>query len=525
MSYLQFGGRNQNLKSSTLENLKVAEKLYVLDESTLKSCRFIDNFRFTEEPNLSFDLDKMRRFFDFYYASNSSNRIPLEYLDISNVSIKGEFSITKVRLDSILTYTNTDENSIKNLIGFAQNTTYDELSGVNNVLFGRYVLQDISGDGNIAIGNAPGDGYDYDMDSNYNNNIIMGNNIGFSTSKINNSIAIGNNISIDASNTIYLGSNLQNKLETHSYLDVHNGIYLGKDISNTTFIFNNLDNYLVTQSSQSIVADYGVNSNINTSSSNLNYYAAKNYIMLKSDYNTALQAHYSWKILLQAHDENDELGISKSLIFLSPSGRGYYLRDDPIGDTTANATGAINITSFTGQHSVILDSGFRYEVGKIVVSLGGFNNFSSGVEKNLPNMNEALPLVGYSNLGNDKRVFGVLSTAVKVNKGANVYTYNEGPWSTEINSSIFKERCWANSIGEGAVLVANVNGNLVNGDYITTSTYEGYGMKQDDDILHSYTVAKITEDMDFTDSSRVKDVVVNGNNIKICLVGCTYHCG
>ena len=57
MSYLQFGGRNQNLKSSTLENLKVAEKLYVLDETTLKSCRFIDNFRFTEEPNLSFDLD------------------------------------------------------------------------------------------------------------------------------------------------------------------------------------------------------------------------------------------------------------------------------------------------------------------------------------------------------------------------------------------------------------------------------------------------------------------------------------
>ena len=525
MSYLQFGGRNQNLKSSTLENLKVAEKLYVLDESTLKSCRFIDNFRFTEEPNLSFDLDKMRRFFNFYYASNSSNRIPLEYLDVSNVSIKGEFSITEIRLDGILTYTATDEGSIKNLIGFAENTSYDNLSGVNNVLFGRYVLQDISGDANIAIGNAPSS-YDYHLDSNYNNNIIIGNNINFTGIKINNSIALGNNISIDASNTIYLGSRLQNKLETHSYLDVHNGIYLGKDISNTTFIFNNLDNYLVTQSSQSIVANYGVNSNINTASSNLNYYGAKNYIMLRSDYDTTFQGQYSWKILLQANDSTStQLGIQKSLIFLSPSGRGYYLRDDPIGDTTANATGAINITSFTGQHSVILDSTFRYEVGKIVVSLGGFNNFSSGVEKNLPNMNEALPLVGYSNVRNDKRVFGVLSTAVKVNRGAGVYTYNEGPWSTEINSTIFKERCWANSIGEGAVLVANVNGNLVNGDYITTSTYEGYGMKQDDDILHSYTVAKITEDMDFTDSSRVKDVIFNGNNIKVCLVGCTYHCG
>ena len=27
MSYLQFGGRDQNLKSSSLENLKVAEKI------------------------------------------------------------------------------------------------------------------------------------------------------------------------------------------------------------------------------------------------------------------------------------------------------------------------------------------------------------------------------------------------------------------------------------------------------------------------------------------------------------------
>lgn len=515
MSYLQFGGINQNLKSSALENLKVTKKLYVLDESTLKNCRFIDNFTFTQDTTIKFDINKMMRFHHFYNATNNQDRIPLEHLDVSNLDIKENFSISKVELSNLISY--KDISSIDNLIGFAENTTYDQLSGVNNVLFGRYVLQDISGDGNIAIGNAPSPYY-YNDNSlcNYNNNIIMGNNIDFSTNQINNSIALGNDISIDTSNTIYLGSNLQNKLKTHSYLDVHNGIDLGKDISNTTFIFNNLDNYLVTQSSQSIVANNGFNNN--TPSSNLNYYAAKNYIMFRSQGNS-----YSWKILLQAEDNDSVgLGIQKSLIFLSPSGRGYYLRDDAGADARS---GAISIISFTGQHSVILDSSFRYEVGKIVVSLGRFNNFSSGVEKNLPNMNEALPLVGYSNISNDKRVFGVLSTAVKVNKGAGVYTYNEGPWSTEINSSIFKERCWANSIGEGAVLVANVNGNLVNGDYITTSTYEGYGMKQDDDILHSYTVAKITEDMDFTDSSRVKDVVVNGINIKVCLVGCTYHCG
>tara|TARA_B100000424_G_scaffold271435_1_gene274137 strand:- start:409 stop:1980 length:1572 start_codon:yes stop_codon:yes gene_type:complete len=523
MSYLQFGGRNQNLKSSTLENLKVTDKLYVLDETTLRNCRFINNFTFTGDPTLSFDLDKMTRFYDFYNASNISDRIPLEYLDVVNLDIKGELSIESLNLDGILTYRNTSELTIQNLIGFPENGSYDNVPGVNNVLFGRYVLQDISGDANIAIGNAPTSYHYKESDnvgySNYNNNIIMGNNIDFGNTQINNSIALGNNISIAASNTIYLGSSLQNKLETYSYLDVYNGIYLGKDISNTTFIFNNLDNRLVTQSSQSIVAS-GDN-NININSSNLNYYGAKNYIMFRSEGNS-----YSWKILLQANDNDSTLlGIQKSLIFLSPSGRGYYLRDDPIGDTASNATGAINITSFTGQHSVILSSSFRYEVGKIVVSLGSFNNFSSGVKKNLPNMNEALPVVGYTNLSNDKRVFGVLSTAVKVSKGTGVYTYNEGPWSTEINSTIFKERCWANSIGEGSVLVTNLNGNLVNGDYITTSTYEGYGMKQDDDILHSYTVAKITEDMDFTDSSRIRDLVINGNNIKVCLVGCTYHCG
>ena len=44
MSYLQFGGRDQNLKSSSVENLKVAKKLYVLDVSSLKSCRFENCF-------------------------------------------------------------------------------------------------------------------------------------------------------------------------------------------------------------------------------------------------------------------------------------------------------------------------------------------------------------------------------------------------------------------------------------------------------------------------------------------------
>ena len=72
-------------------------------------------------------------------------------------------------------------------------------------------------------------------------------------------------------------------------------------------------------------------------------------------------------------------------------------------------------------------------------------------------------------------------------------------------------------------MVCNINGNLENGDYITTSAIEGLGMKQDDDLLHNYTVAKITEDCDF--SSGTTQTAHNGQAYKWKLVGCTYHCG
>jgi hypothetical protein len=110
--------------------------------------------------------------------------------------------------------------------------------------------------------------------------------------------------------------------------------------------------------------------------------------------------------------------------------------------------------------------------------------------------------------------------------------------------------------------VTNTNGNLVSGDYITTSNVAGYGQRQDDDILHNYTVAKITMDCDFNpqevplqvikeeldsygriqwedDPSGVKEKAykiryLDANGIETdeanavhiaAFVGCTYHCG
>ena len=69
------------------------------------------------------------------------------------------------------------------------------------------------------------------------------------------------------------------------------------------------------------------------------------------------------------------------------------------------------------------------------------------------------------------------------------------------------------SLGEGQVLVCKQNGPILNGDYICSSSREGIGMKQPDDILHSYTVAKATEDCLFENGERQ------------CLVACTFHSG
>ena len=80
-----------------------------------------------------------------------------------------------------------------------------------------------------------------------------------------------------------------------------------------------------------------------------------------------------------------------------------------------------------------------------------------------------------------------------------------------------------NSIGEGLVWVCDINGNIEHGDYITSSDVYGIGQKQNDDILRNYTVAKCTEDINWSEVTEA--IEHNGVSYKKYLVTCTYHCG
>jgi hypothetical protein len=84
-----------------------------------------------------------------------------------------------------------------------------------------------------------------------------------------------------------------------------------------------------------------------------------------------------------------------------------------------------------------------------------------------------------------------------------------------------------NGLGEGAIWVTNINGNIENGDYICSSSIPGYGRKQDDDLLHNYTVAKTTMSCTFelyTDKYKCEEFIVNGTKYRKAFIACTYHC-
>lgn len=74
-----------------------------------------------------------------------------------------------------------------------------------------------------------------------------------------------------------------------------------------------------------------------------------------------------------------------------------------------------------------------------------------------------------------------------------------------------------NSVGEGMINVVAEGGNIEAGDYICSSSTPGKGMKQDDDLLHNYTVAKAREDVVWT----AEELVANA----VKMIACTYHCG
>jgi hypothetical protein len=167
-----------------------------------------------------------------------------------------------------------------------------------------------------------------------------------------------------------------------------------------------------------------------------------------------------------------------------------YVGSSNVGIGTSSPTtefevvGTIKATAyapFTGVHFVTRTTNQRIPDGSVMVCTGKVEKIS---------IIDTVPEVTQSTLMKQKTVLG-----------ASHYDTKSG-------------RTVVISLGEGQVLICKQNGPVMNGDYICSSSRPGIGMKQPDDILHSYTVAKATEDYLF-----------KSGEIRQHLIACTFHCG
>lgn len=199
-----------------------------------------------------------------------------------------------------------------------------------------------------------------------------------------------------------------------------------------------------------------------------------------------------------------------------------------------NTAGTDIAMNFTGQHrsstdNVLINTTPDNYIGMIVSATGTYKNLNDADIT----INDALPSVDLSLVDNDKTVFGVISDREEAGESR---TFQTGIFATYFDKNNGDERLFINSVGEGMVWVCSKGGNLVNGDLLSSSSAAGYGQLQSDDLMHSYTVAKITQDCDFSSPERYVDLnglevdqatydADSANHYKCNFVGCTYHCG
>jgi hypothetical protein len=140
---------------------------------------------------------------------------------------------------------------------------------------------------------------------------------------------------------------------------------------------------------------------------------------------------------------------------------------------------------FTGAHEVIFSEDMPEPiVPGLIVSVTGRAETRKDKNGNI-SLSSTLPTVTLSTKAMDKTVFGVLVSQSPL---------PEGHWHEAQEGGRFGV---VNALGEGRVWVTDINGQIRAGDYVTTSAIPGYGQMQDDDLLHSYTLGKAIETVDW----------------------------
>jgi len=170
-----------------------------------------------------------------------------------------------------------------------------------------------------------------------------------------------------------------------------------------------------------------------------------------------------------------------------------------------------NYGPFTGAHEVKFSQDMPEEImAGLIVSVTGKTEIRKDKNDEI-SLSSTLPTVTLSATAKDKVVFGVIVSQSQLPKD-HWYEAREGERFGVVNA-----------LGEGRVWVTTLSGKIEAGDYITTSEIPGYGQLQDDDLLHSYTLGKAIETIDW---EQVRETVqYRGKSYKRYLIALVYTSG
>ena len=164
------------------------------------------------------------------------------------------------------------------------------------------------------------------------------------------------------------------------------------------------------------------------------------------------------------------------------------------------------VGAFTGAHDGLIPKTATQPVaGDILVDTSVYAK---------PNINESLCVNNVSTQPNQKGVVGIfVKNAVDehVPSALAKQVTDENGISNFVVNPIYSDigdynKVILNALGEGLINVCGEGGSIEVGDLIVTSSIAGKGMKQADDIIRGYTVAKARESVTFTSADEVKQI-------------------
>lgn len=174
-----------------------------------------------------------------------------------------------------------------------------------------------------------------------------------------------------------------------------------------------------------------------------------------------------------------------------------------------------NYGPFTGTHDSLVPIGAEFTVGDIVVD-------EQIIERN--GVSSTIALVASSSINNQSGVIGVVCAEPSALNAQHPSAFIESIEESETGTVTTMKPSYytacetynfmpINAVGEGQINVCGMGGDINTGDLISASNITGKGMKQSDDLVHQYTVAKARESVTFASPTEVKTIA------------CIYLCG